>query len=433
MSFRVCYIISEIDNFANDPKNQGGHNSIGYFKYYCPDNNCDTDVKKVISTFIALVTLFNGINHNEKLESDKIAEYAILWLSYKLNQKTQNGNTKLYDFYTEHINTNSKYNEHITNDFNINKSVIENKIKLMNMNIKDISKFYDAFKKLCEMYTEFDDDNKNCTNCSGKAKEFVEKYKDLNKDYNNTNNSSYNKMLSIYFFLYYSYFAFLQIILILILCDIIKAIDNFSNNPEIQGGRNSIGYSKYYCPDNNCDTDVKKVISTFIFLVTLLNGADNYENLEIDKMVEYAILWLSYKLNQKIQNGTTKLHDFYTKHIKTNSKYNEHITNDFKINQSVIENKIKSMNMNIKDISNFYDPFKSLCNMYIEVDASNRCMTCLKNAGAFFEKCEKLKNTLDITKGSSYSQLWYSLSNDYDKFKDKYNSVKCSDIPSLVA
>ncbi|SBW38079.1 BIR protein [Plasmodium berghei] len=196
MSFRVCYIISEIDNFANDPKNQGGHNSIGYFKYYCPDNNCDTDVKKVISTFIALVTLFNGINHNEKLESDKIAEYAILWLSYKLNQKTQNGTTKLYDFYTEHINTNSKYNEHITNDFNINKSVIENKIKLMNMNIKDISKFYDAFKKLCEMNTEFDDDNKNCTNCSGKAKEFVEKYKDLNKDYNNTNSSSYNKMLS---------------------------------------------------------------------------------------------------------------------------------------------------------------------------------------------------------------------------------------------
>ncbi|CXH20110.1 BIR protein [Plasmodium berghei] len=219
------------------------------------------------------------------------------------------------------------------------------------------------------------------------------------------------------------------------LCDIIKAIDNFSNNPEIQGGRNSIGYSKYYCPNNNCDTDVKKVISTFITLVTLLNGADNYENLEIDKMVEYAILWLSYKLNQKIQNGTTKLYDFYTEHIKTNSKYEEKIpTNSgYKINQSVIENKIKSMNMNIKDISNFYDPFKSLCNMYIEVDASNRCMTCLKNAGAFFEKCEKLKNTLDITKGSSYSQLWYSLSNDYDKFKDKYNSVKCSDIPSLVA
>ncbi|SBW38075.1 BIR protein [Plasmodium berghei] len=216
-------------------------------------------------------------------------------------------------------------------------------------------------------------------------------------------------------------------------CDIISAIDNFANDPKNQGGHNSIGYSKYYCPDNNCDTDVKKVISTFITLVTLLNGADNYENLEIDKMVEYAILWLSYKLNQKTQNGNTKLYDFYTEHINTNSKYYEHITNGFKINKSVIENKIKSMNMNIKDISNFYDPFKSLCNMYIEVDASNRCMTCLKNAGAFFENCEKLKNTLDITKESSYSQLWHSLSNDYDKFKDKYNSVKCSNVSSLVA
>ncbi|SCL86311.1 Plasmodium variant antigen protein Cir/Yir/Bir, putative, partial [Plasmodium berghei] len=219
--------------------------------------------------------------------------------------------------------------------------------------------------------------------------------------------------------------------------------------------------------------DITKGSSYSQLWYSLSNDYDKFK----DKY-EYAILWLSYKLNQKIQNGTTKLHDFYTEHIKTNSKYEEKIpTNSgYKINQSVIENKIKSMNMNIKDISNFYDPFKSLCNMYIEVDASNRCMTCLKNAGAFFENCEKLKNTLDITKESSYSQLWHSLSNDYDKFKDKYNScdiikaidnfsnnpeiqggqssysqlwhslsndydkfkdkynsVKCSDVPSLVA
>ncbi|EAA22549.1 putative yir3 protein [Plasmodium yoelii yoelii] len=129
-----------------------------------------------------------------------------------------------------------------------------------------------------------------------------------------------------------------------------------------------------------------------------------------------------------------KLYDFYTKHIKTNSKYIQHITDSDKINNDVIENKIKSMNMNIKDISNFYDPFKSLCKMYRELDANNKqCMPCLENVGEFFEKCEKVKNTLDISKGSSYSQLWSSLSNDYDKFKEKYNNVKCGYVPSLVA
>ncbi|VTZ78694.1 PIR protein [Plasmodium yoelii] len=219
-------------------------------------------------------------------------------------------------------------------------------------------------------------------------------------------------------------------------CDIIGAIDNFVNDPKIPGGYNSIGYSKDYCPDNNCDTDVKKVISTFIALVTLFNGIDNHEKLENDKLAEYAILWLSYKLNQKTQNGTTKLYDFYTENIIKNSKYNEHIATNSgsnKINDDVIKNKIKSMNMNIKDISNFYDPFKSLCKMYIEVDANNKCMPCLENVGEFFEKCEKVKNTLDISKGSSYSRLWYNLSNDYDKFKEKYNSVKCGYVSSLVA
>ncbi|VTZ73970.1 PIR protein [Plasmodium yoelii] len=216
-------------------------------------------------------------------------------------------------------------------------------------------------------------------------------------------------------------------------CDIISAIDNYVDDPKNSKGYNSISHFDYYCPDSNCDTDEKRVCSGFLALLKLFERIDNHEKLESDKLAEYAILWLSYKLNQKTQNGTTKLYDFYNNHIKTNSKYKEHITAGDKINNDVIKNKIKSMNMNIKDISNFYDPFKSLCKMYIEVDANNQCMSCLENAGEFFEKCEKVKNTLDISKGSSYSQLWYSLSNDYDKFKEKYNNVKCGYVSSPVA
>ncbi|ETB63229.1 hypothetical protein YYC_00068, partial [Plasmodium yoelii 17X] len=189
-------------------------------------------------------------------------------------------------------------------------------------------------------------------------------------------------------------------------CDAINLIDKyFGDDPKTSGEHNPMDILSMYCPDSNCSSDELKIISGFIML---LNMVDN-ENINSEKLVEYAILWLSYKLNQKTQNGTTTLNDFYNENIKTNSKYNEHIPTDSsnKIYMDVIENKIKSMNMDIKDISNFYDAFKSLCNMCSEIDVDNyQCNKCLENAGEFFEKCEKVKNVFDITKGSSYLQLW---------------------------
>ncbi|ETB56095.1 hypothetical protein YYC_05877 [Plasmodium yoelii 17X] len=219
------------------------------------------------------------------------------------------------------------------------------------------------------------------------------------------------------------------------LCDLINGADNYvvgdSNN-----SRENLYESFFnsYCPDKKCDTDDKKVISTFITL--LKNFEDDEKNLECDKIVEYVILWLSYILNQKTQNGATTLNKFYTENIKTDSKYNEHITNDSgsKIKNDVIEKKIESMNIDIKDISNFYDAFKSLCNMYSEIGAEDyQCNKCLENARELFEKYEKLKNALDITKGDSYYKLLSNLSNDYKNFENEYNLVKCKNVSSLVA
>ncbi|CDU16382.1 PIR protein [Plasmodium yoelii] len=216
-------------------------------------------------------------------------------------------------------------------------------------------------------------------------------------------------------------------------CKSINDIDKyFVDDPNNLGIGISMDLLKMYCPDYNCSSDELKIISGFILLLNMFGE----EDIGSDKLVEYAILWLSYKLNQKTQNGTTKLDDFYTKHIKENSCYNENIgvNSDDKIKKDVIENKIKSMDMNIKDISNFYDPFKSLCNVYSELDPEKtQCKTCLENAGEFFEKYEKHKNALDITKGDSYSQLWFSLLKDYKFFENEYNRVKCGNVPSLVA
>ncbi|ETB59981.1 hypothetical protein YYC_02820 [Plasmodium yoelii 17X] len=169
--------------------------------------------------------------------------------------------------------------------------------------------------------------------------------------------------------------------------------------------------------DCNFSNDEQKIISGFIMLIHMLG------NLESDKIVQYSSLWLSHKLNQKTQNGTTKLYDFYTENIITNSCYINNIDDDSddNINKSDIGKKINMMNMDIKDISNFYDAFKSLCNMYSERDATTECKTCLENAGELFEKYEKLKNALDINKEHSYYELLSSLSNDYKNFENKYN------------
>ncbi|CAD2095037.1 PIR protein CIR protein [Plasmodium vinckei] len=48
-------------------------------------------------------------------------------------------------------------------------------------------------------------------------------------------------------------------------------------------------------------------------------------NLEYDKLAEYAILWLRYKLNQKSPYHKTELNDFYTKNIEKNKYYDEKI------------------------------------------------------------------------------------------------------------
>ncbi|CDU17370.1 uncharacterized protein PY17X_0700047 [Plasmodium yoelii] len=215
------------------------------------------------------------------------------------------------------------------------------------------------------------------------------------------------------------------------LCDAINLADNYIFGDPNNSREN--GYESFfdsYCPDDNCDTDNNKVSSTFISLLKIFED----ESLESDKLAEYASLWLSHKANQKPQNGTTKLYDFYTSYVLTNNKYDDKIFTNNKINMEVISKKIESMDIDIKDISNFYDAFKSLCNMYSEFDPekNNECKTCLETAGELVEKYEKLKNALDINKGSSYYKLLSSLSNDYKIYGQIYNSV-CNNSSPFVA
>ncbi|ETB63228.1 hypothetical protein YYC_00067 [Plasmodium yoelii 17X] len=220
------------------------------------------------------------------------------------------------------------------------------------------------------------------------------------------------------------------------LCDGLDVIDRGLVFDRDSQNYNFTGsHTEMHCPDNKCDNDNKKISSAFIAFLAFFNVDGVDKNLDSDKIAEYAILWLGHKLNQKTENGTTTLNDFYNNHIKKNSKYEENISNHNKIKKDDIENKIESMNIDIKDISNFYEAFKLLCKMDSEINPKKnpQCKKCLENVVEFYEQYEKLKNALDINKGSSYLQLLSSLSNDYKKYKERYKKDVCNDIESLEA
>ncbi|SCL93762.1 Plasmodium variant antigen protein Cir/Yir/Bir, putative, partial [Plasmodium chabaudi chabaudi] len=92
MSEELCKQIDEIEKlvvFDSESKNYKFNDKI--LNSYCPikDNNgkgeCDSDDLKLGSAFMALLENFNS-NDGENPKDDKLYQYAILWLSYKIKQ-----------------------------------------------------------------------------------------------------------------------------------------------------------------------------------------------------------------------------------------------------------------------------------------------------------------------------------------------------------
>ncbi|EAA18945.1 putative yir4 protein [Plasmodium yoelii yoelii] len=173
-----------------------------FLNSYCDVDKCDSDIEKINAGFFYLLNQFFGssvLSHYGK-NNINIVDYIILWLSYMLTLKENPLKNGMKYFYTTFINSNAKYKMTVENveDCHTFKDIIEKRHNLMNddMDKNSISTLHDAFKLLCKMYTDFNEDTSNCKKCSENAKKFVEKYKKLNGDPNNTNGSSYNKMLS---------------------------------------------------------------------------------------------------------------------------------------------------------------------------------------------------------------------------------------------
>ncbi|SCL85670.1 Plasmodium variant antigen protein Cir/Yir/Bir, putative [Plasmodium chabaudi adami] len=170
----------------------GGYSNNELYVDYCPKKNgkiqCETICEKISAGFIWLLITFENICEDQCSDNEKYVEYAILWLNSKLNQISNEGITTLKAFYTKYIKDNK---DHVNY-----KDRLDDKINSMDITIKDISNIYEAFEILCKIYGAYNENDKECTNCSQNAEEFVQKVEKLNKDPSITKNDSYRKILS---------------------------------------------------------------------------------------------------------------------------------------------------------------------------------------------------------------------------------------------
>ncbi|KEG00168.1 hypothetical protein YYE_04984 [Plasmodium vinckei vinckei] len=181
--------------------------------------------------------------------------------------------------------------------------------------------------------------------------------------------------------------------------------------------------------NDKCQNNYFKIASSSV--IHLLKDSKKY-GLEYDKLAEYTILWLSYKLNTKKTDCGMDLNTFYTSYIVNNNSYNEKINGDGSTYKDIINKKINLLN--IKEISKFNDPFGMLLSLYYLVHLKKLdCEKCLQKANEFVKNFETLNNDSNNIKDSPFSQILSTLSNDYKNFiKIYHNKDKSCDFPPLL-
>ncbi|SCL82787.1 CIR protein [Plasmodium chabaudi adami] len=163
-------------------------------------------------------------------------------------------------------------------------------------------------------------------------------------------------------------------------------------------------------------------------VIYLLENLKKKYDLDYDKLAEYAILWLSYKLKIKENNIIKKLSIFYNSYIETNGYYNKNINGDNLTYKEIIDKKKDLMDMDINEIFKLEAPFNILYYLYNEIsDKKSFCTKNLDYAKKFAEKYEVLLNNNDTgIDDSLYSQILSILSTDYNNLQKK-----CTNFPSL--
>ncbi|KEG00587.1 hypothetical protein YYE_04416 [Plasmodium vinckei vinckei] len=445
--------------------------NYGQINKYCGSwcesgkENCQNYIQLAICGFIYLLEYLKKYG----LEDDKLVEYAILWLSYKLEAAPNKCGIKLNEFYTKYIEKNDDYNKKIKGDENMIYKAIINKKKEF-MNISELSKFNNLFNMLFLSYYEIDDESTYCSYYSYYPQQFVRKFEELNNDSNNIKDSLYSQILSTLSDDYknlkktyddtYNYtcgtFPDLPELNPKIpveksginseqtlgqssysiedLYKEINAIDGYFGEDKDQLKVNKAhkqidNYCHSWCVSENGDCRDYFQLASCGVNYLLYNLKDKFDS-KYDKLVEYAILWLSYKLNQKPKYSSIELNDFYTKYIETNDNYNMEINDNGPTCKEIIDKKKDLMDNN--EISKFNYPFSILCTLYNGIKSNKLdCEKYSNHPKLFASNFEELNNDSSIIGNASYRKLLSTLSDDYNNLINNYDNINSCDFPTL--
>ncbi|WBY54864.1 PIR protein [Plasmodium yoelii yoelii] len=201
--------------------------------------------------------------------------------------------------------------------------------------------------------------------------------------------------------------------------------ENLSDESDGSGNYFSTsGMLTTYCPDKKCDNDTNRINGGCLWLLDRFYGGksvfSHYADGKID-IVVYIMMWLGYKLNQKLNSQFPNINKFYNTHMKDFYDYKKDINgvDGYSTYNDLINKHNYVLDIPNENMSKFYDAFKSLCKLYTECDDSESDYNSyLEKTQEFVEKYEQLKD-LDITKNYPYSQLFSILSKDYDNLKNK--------------
>ncbi|CXH21493.1 BIR protein [Plasmodium berghei] len=187
-----------------------------------------------------------------------------------------------------------------------------------------------------------------------------------------------------------------------------------------------------YCHNDNCNTDLEKITVGFLWLLGKyysISQNRSYNENNTNPFFLYMISWFSYQLNKITGHNSTTINDFYNKKIKNNDKYKKFRDDSSKFTNldEDLNKKSDFLNINIKDLSKFYDPFKLLCSMYGNAAMNINDATLSNTATSFVNTYTELNNNYNA-KGTAYSQILSALSTDYNNLK-----TKCKDCSSLPA
>ncbi|EAA18855.1 putative bir1 protein [Plasmodium yoelii yoelii] len=172
-----------------------------------------------------------------------------------------------------------------------------------------------------------------------------------------------------------------------------------------------------YCPKKICEGDINKIHAGCLWLFNKFYGNSNNFSSNANgnmNIVTYIMTWISYKLNQKKQDGITTFNDFYSKHMQNVEEYKNNIygVTGYQNYIDLINKKEKLMDIDISDMSKFYSLFKKSCNMFNNAGKQGVGKTHFEYTKEFVAEHQKLNNNIG-TEDSSYSKIFSTLSSDY--------------------